>query len=564
MVFRDVSFLAVLTLDDALALLADDDVDEVIVQSGQPVRTLKGFTEKGVPGPAPTPSSIVGMLQSAQLQQLVPRQDTAGEEHIELVDGCRYRFRIARFLDLIELRISLAEEDDEEPDRSESGSEESTVVVTAPTGTPSPSAPKPAAPEPIPLPELELAPEPEPEPAPEPPAAKRAPPPAVAAPPPRQPAPAPTPGPDEPPTPRLADATTARLTPALAQLIASARERGASDVHLTTGQPVRMRLGGRLIPEGPALDAATVEDATNALLSRERQHQLEQRGYVDLGLDDRHAGRLRVNVNRHRAGLKICARLVAPGPSAPTDLGLPWEVEAISNHHQGLVVCSGPSGAGKTTTLAALVQLFNERKAVHIITVEDPVEVHYPRGKAVISQREVGTHTLSFRSALKAALREDPDIVAIGELRDRETVEMALSAAETGHLVIATMSTPSGAQTIERLIDMFPPDDQSQVRASLAGALKLVISQRLLQSTEENRMVAAFEMITGNVPLWSLIRDRKLHQLPSLLQRGRAYGMVRLEDSLRGLLVANTITREAALACAGDPKLLGGDDGGPR
>ena len=320
-----------------------------------------------------------------------------------------------------------------------------------------------------------------------------------------------------------------------------------------------MRVGGRLTPQGPALDDNTLDDAVGALLSPQRRHQLEERGYVDLGIDDRHAGRLRINVCRHRAGVKICARLVASSPSAPTELGLPWEVEALSNHHQGLVVCSGPSGAGKTTTLAALVQLFNERKAVHIITVEDPVEIQYPKGKAVISQREVGTHTLSFRAALKGALREDPDIIAIGELRDRETVEMALSAAETGHLVIATMSTPSGAQTIERLIDMFPPDDQSQVRASLAGALKLVVSQRLLQCTDGKSMVAAFEMITGNVPLWSLIRDRKLHQLPSLLQRGRAYGMVRLEDSLRSLLVAGTITRDDAMACAHDPKLLGGE-----
>jgi twitching motility protein PilT len=204
--------------------------------------------------------------------------------------------------------------------------------------------------------------------------------------------------------------------------------------------------------------------------------------------------------------------------------------------------------------MAALVNLFNETRPVHIITIEDPVEVIHPPKRAIVSQREIGIHTASAHTALKAALREDPDVIAIGELRDRETVEMALSASETGHLVIATMSTPSGARTIDRLIDMFPPDDQAQVRATLAGALKMVISQRLLPTIDGSRMVAAAELITGNIPLWSLIRDNKLHQLPSLLQRGRAYGMIRIDDSLTALVRRGDVSEQLAKSFADDPR----------
>jgi twitching motility protein PilT len=221
------------------------------------------------------------------------------------------------------------------------------------------------------------------------------------------------------------------------------------------------------------------------------------------------------------------------------------------------VVVSGPNGAGKTTTLAALVDLFNSERSMHIITIEDPVEILHPVKTAVVSQREVGSHTKSFHSALKSSLREDPDVIAIGELRDRETVEKALEAAETGHLVLATMSTPSGASTIDRLIDMFPPDDQSQVRATLAGVLKFVVSQRLIPRVDGRGRVVAVELLTGGMALWTLIRDDKLYQLPSLLQRGRAFGMIRIEDSLNELVSSGAISIEVARTFADDPRLIG-------
>ena len=306
----------------------------------------------------------------------------------------------------------------------------------------------------------------------------------------------------------------------LAAFIAKARADGASDVHVMSERPAQVRRVGELKPEGSPLGDVEVRNMLEPLLGPDHRQQLEERGYADLAVDLPEAGRLRVNICRQRTGLKGCFRLLPSRPPTLTELGLPGELARITQQHQGLVVVSGPSAQGKTTTMAALVDLFNTEKAIHIITVEDPVEVLHPVKRAVMSQREVGAHTASFERALKAALREDPDVIAIGELRDRETVEMALAAAETGHLVIATMSAPSGARTIDRLIDMFPPDDQSQVRATLAGALKLVISQRLLPHRGRQASRGSRRDDHRNVPLWSLIRDNKLYQLRACCSAG--------------------------------------------
>ncbi len=348
----------------------------------------------------------------------------------------------------------------------------------------------------------------------------------------------------------------ARVHPGLQDVLTKARQHAASDVHIMSDGPVRMRRVGALEPVGTPVPAADVEMMIPPLLTDRHAEQLNTLGYADVALDVERAGRMRINVSRQRGGFKLCFRLVASAPPTVASLGLPAGVRKLATHHQGLAIVAGPNGQGKTTTMAALVDMFNADKPLHIITVEDPVEVIHPRKRAIVTQREVGTHTLSFGRALAAALREDPDVIAIGELRDRETVQMALSAAETGHLVLATMSTPSGAKTIDRLIGMFPPDDQSQVRSTLAGALKLVISQRLLRRADGGGQVAAYEMITGTVPLWSLIRDNKLFQLPSLLQRGRNYGMIRLEDSMRELIARGSITEDEARLYAEDPRAL--------
>ena len=344
------------------------------------------------------------------------------------------------------------------------------------------------------------------------------------------------------------------IVPAFVNLVKAARAANASDLHIAANRPVLIRTMAELKPLEPKpLTAAEVEGLLLPLLGPRRRRQLEERGYVDLAVQVPGAGRLRANISRIQGGLKGAFRLALPRPFTLDELALPKELAKVVSHHQGLVVIAGPSGHGKTTTLGALVDLINSTRAHHILTVEDPVEIEHPRKAAVVSMREVGRHTLSFAAALKASLREDPDVIVIGELRDRETVEIAMTAAETGHLVMATMSTPSAAKTIDRLIDMFPPDDQSQVRASLAGALRAIVAQRLVP-TKDGKVAPAIELLTGVLPLAVLIRDNKLFQLPNLMQRGRSLGMIRLDESLIDLVKRGKISEETALANADSKK----------
>lgn len=357
-----------------------------------------------------------------------------------------------------------------------------------------------------------------------------------------------------PPVARLAPVAQRTVPAAFASLVRAARQHAATDLHLSPGQPPLIRAVGQLHRLGEPLDAATVASLVEPWLTPAEREAIAQRGYTDLALDvpgERGASsRLRANVSRQRGGLKASFRLVWEGVPTLERLGLPKDLARVTSYHQGLVVIAGPSGAGKTTTLAALVDLINSSKPHHILCIEDPVEIVHPRKMSVVSQREVGQHTLSFATALKASLREDPDVIVIGEVRDRETVEIALTAAETGHLVIVTMSTPSAAKTIDRLIDMFPPDDQPQVRISLAAALRFILSQRLLPRQSGDGFVPAVELLTGVLPVAALIRDNKLFQLPNLQQRGRAFGMIRFDDSILELIRSGVITEEAGLAVA--------------
>jgi twitching motility protein PilT len=344
------------------------------------------------------------------------------------------------------------------------------------------------------------------------------------------------------PAPRRDPALHAKLI----EVLVAARAQQASDVHIGADAPVRVRRFGELFAVGPSLSAEAVQTMLLGVLSAPQLSLLQAQGYVDLSLELPTAGRMRVNIGTQSRGLKACLRLISKEVPSLEMLGLAPDIAEVARNHQGLVVISGPNGQGKTTTLAALVGLINGAHPHHILCVEDPVEIIHPIKRALISQREVSVHTRSFARALKAALREDPDVIVIGELRDRESVEIALTAAETGHLVLATMSTRSAAKTIDRLIDLFPPDLQSQVRATLAGALKAVISQRLVPRCDAVGLVAAAELMTGSVPLWNLIRENKLMQLPTLQQRGRGLGMIRFDTSLLELVMAGKITEEVA------------------
>jgi twitching motility protein PilT len=373
------------------------------------------------------------------------------------------------------------------------------------------------------------------------------------------PVPTPHAAPVAPPPTALPTARPKALSVAFQAMVERAAQRNASDLHIATGRPVSIRVLGELTPIDPAgkpISAAEVKALLEPLLSTEQQAELERVGYVDLALETAGAGRLRTNISKFQGGLKGTFRIPRKTPATLEELNLPKDLAKLVQHHQGLVVVAGPSGHGKTTTLAALVDLINASRPFHIITVEDPIEIVYPRKAAVVSQREVGSHTTSFAAALKGSLREDPDVIVIGELRDRETVEIALTAAETGHLVIATMSTPSAAKTIDRLVDMFPPEDQSQVRASIAGALRAIVAQRLVPSAKGDAVYAAVEVLTGVLALSAMIREDKLFQLPNLMQRGRAFGMIRFDDSLTELVRSGKITADAAIAVSDNKKEL--------
>jgi twitching motility protein PilT len=346
------------------------------------------------------------------------------------------------------------------------------------------------------------------------------------------------------------------LPAALGALLATARQAAASDLHVIAGRPALLRIAGELIPQGAPLDAASVDGFIMSIVPERLAASLEQEGSCDFALEFPPHGRFRVNVSRQRTGLKGCFRCIPPVVPTLASLGLPPEIERATRHHQGLVLVTGPTGHGKTSTLAAIVDIINRETTHHVITVEDPVEYLHPRKKAMMSQREVGTNTRSFSNALKASLREDPDVIVVGELRDTETVRMALAASETGHLVLGTMNTPSAAKTIDRLVDLFPPADQQQVRMTLAGGVHLIVSQRLIPAADGRSMAAAVELLPGSVALWSLIRDNKTFQIPSLQQRGKGFGILRLDESLADLVRAGRVSLAVAQTVAENPDEL--------
>ncbi|HEX8435805.1 PilT/PilU family type 4a pilus ATPase [Archangium sp.] len=342
----------------------------------------------------------------------------------------------------------------------------------------------------------------------------------------------------------------------LSMLLEDARNVGASDLHVVAGRPALFRIVGELLAHGATLSPEVAELLLLPHVPARLRPVLDRDGSCDFSLDLSHAGRFRVNISRQRTGYKGTFRVIPREIPTLESLGLPADIGKATHHHQGLIVVTGPSGHGKTSTLAAIVDIINRETTHHVLTVEDPVEYLHPRKKALLSQREVGSHTKTFASALKGSLREDPDVILVGELRDTETVRMALAASETGHLLISTMNTPSAAKTIDRLIDLFPPADQAQVRMTLASSLRLIVSQRLLPSADGQGMVAAAELLPGSVALGNLIRDNKTYQIPSLQQRGKSLGIVRFDDSLAELVRSGRTTLEIARGYAENPDEL--------
>jgi twitching motility protein PilT len=340
-------------------------------------------------------------------------------------------------------------------------------------------------------------------------------------------------------------------------LLEDAVEKGASDIHIHSSAPLAYRMDGRLrtIETGP-LDVVTAQQMIEDVLSPAQRQALAEHGQVDFAYDLPGRGRFRANAFRQQRGVDAVFRAIAPEPPTLLQLGLPESLTRLTEYHQGIVLLTGPAGCGKSSTLAALVRILNETRQEHIITVEDPIEfIHHSRG-CVVNQREVGHHTRSFARALRASLREDPDIIAIGELRDLDTISLAITAAETGHLVLATLHTNSAIRTINRILGVFPPNLQEQVRTMLAESLRAVVSQRLVARADGAGRVPALEILIATRAVSNLIRENKTFQIRSVLQTGTAHGMVQLDVSLADLVRRQVVTREEALHHAEDPQKI--------
>jgi len=328
----------------------------------------------------------------------------------------------------------------------------------------------------------------------------------------------------------------------------------ASDVHISPGEPFIVRQFGKLRKfKGEQLSAARCKQLIVELLNEKQQKTLMDDLQLDFAYEIAGLGRFRGSAMMHRIGLSASFRIVPPTIPSFADLGLPDIVEKALDNHQGLILVTGATGHGKSTTLAAMVDYINTNRAHHVLTVEDPIEFIHPLKKGAINQRELGTGTLSYANALRGALRQDPDVIMIGELRDLETVSLAISAAETGHLVIGTLATSSAPKTVDRIIDSFPPGEQNQVRAMLAEAIKAVITQRLIPGADGKKMHLALEILVGTLPMANLIREGKTFQIPSMMQTGKNVGMKIMDESILELLQAGTITANDAMLSAANP-----------
>ena len=341
------------------------------------------------------------------------------------------------------------------------------------------------------------------------------------------------------------------------EILSKAKEAGASDVHITVGIPPKMRVNGKLITmEGPKLlPPDTMEIAIHVMNEKQRQH-FEENGEVDMSFAIAGEGRYRVNVYKQRGSIAMAFRLVGTTIPSPESLGVPQSVIDLYQKKRGLVLVTGPTGSGKSTTLASIIDTVNNNREAHVITLEDPIEYLHQHKKSIVNQREIGLDSNNYAKALRAALREDPDVILVGEMRDFETISTAITAAETGHLVFSTLHTIGAASTVDRVIDVFPPHQQQQIRVQFANVLEAVISQQLIPMVNGEGRVAAFEVLHTNPAVRNLIREGKTHQLTSVMQTNRKMGMITMDDALTQLYQEYKISREMALQFAQDQESL--------
>ncbi|RMG43175.1 MAG: type IV pilus twitching motility protein PilT [Candidatus Dadabacteria bacterium] len=342
----------------------------------------------------------------------------------------------------------------------------------------------------------------------------------------------------------------------ISKLLQFAYQQDASDLHISAGEPPMVRVHGDIKKvKVPPLTEEQTHEMVYDIMNDAQRKRFEEFNDIDFSMQLGEIARFRVNVFRQQRGVGAVFRKIPTKILTMEELGLPKILRDIARREKGLVLVTGPTGSGKSTTLAAMINQINDEVEGHILTIEDPIEFVHKSKKCLVNQREVGPHTHSFANALKAALREDPDIILVGEMRDLETIQLALTAAETGHLVFGTLHTSSAPKTVDRIIDVFPPEQQAQVRAMFSESIQAIITQTLCKKVGGGR-VAALEILLGTPAVRNLIREGKIHQIPSVMQTQQGIGMQTMQMALLDLYEQGLITRETAIEKSGNPGLF--------
>jgi len=343
----------------------------------------------------------------------------------------------------------------------------------------------------------------------------------------------------------------------ITQLLTFTHQQKGSDLHISAGESPMIRVDGEMKRiKVPPLSHEQTQAMLYDVMGDAQRKVFEERSDCDFSIDLGETARFRVNVFRQRRGMGAVFRIIPTNILSLEQLNMPTILAQVTRREKGLVLVTGPTGSGKSTTLAAMIDLINNEREGHILTIEDPIEFVHRSKKCLLNQREVGPHTQTFSSALRAALREDPDIILVGEMRDLETIQLALTAAETGHLVFGTLHTSSAPKTVDRIIDVFPANQQGQVRAMLAESVQAIITQTLCKKIGGGR-AAALEIMLGTTAVRNLIRENKIHQLPSVIQTSQGVGMRLMEASLLELVDKNIISKDTAIEKTGNPNLFG-------
>lgn len=344
----------------------------------------------------------------------------------------------------------------------------------------------------------------------------------------------------------------------ISELLLFSHGQGASDLHISSGEPPMLRINGDMQKvDMPFLSKEEVHSLLYDILNDQQRKVFEESHEIDFSIALKEIARFRVNAFVQARGESAVFRTIPTKIMTFEELGLPKTLADIARAEKGLVLVTGPTGSGKSTTLAAMIDLINNEFKGHIITIEDPIEFVHKSKECLISQRELGPHTHSFSNALRASLREDPDIILVGEMRDLETIQLALTAAETGHLVFGTLHTSSAPKTVDRVIDVFPPEQQEQIRAMFSESIQAVVTQTLIKRRDGKGRVAAIEIMMGTPAIRNLIREAKISQIPSIIQTSQKFGMQTMDQAIKDLVQKNIVAKNEVLQLVSSPSVLG-------